>query len=176
MFRHYFPMWSIACKPTIWNWRNWCTCIWWIMQNLNRIWLSWPSIHSSRFVCRVHLSIWHTVYFHEVIFILNFDKITRTTSGSYLQTENKRFLQSVCSATQIKTKFKMKTLCYLHTIHGTSTRKVIKIDWHFIGTLRSCCTYETAIIACTLPLQVFFYLPAKLQWNLIFIPESNLII
>lgn len=84
MCPHYFPMWSIACKPTIWSWRNWCICIWWIMQNLNPIWPSWQSIHSLRYVfsMKIHLSNRfnvfqprthnHTnVYFHTYVFALS---------------------------------------------------------------------------------------------------------
>lgn len=55
MCPHYFPTWSIACKPTIWSWRNWCICIWWIMQNLNPIWPLWPSIHLLRYVFSMNI-------------------------------------------------------------------------------------------------------------------------
>lgn len=54
MCRRCFPMWSIACKPIIWNWRSWSICIWWITPNRSRIWPLWPSIHSSRFVMPMH--------------------------------------------------------------------------------------------------------------------------
>lgn len=50
MYRHYFQMWSTACKRITWSWKSWFICIWWTMPNRNRIWLLWPLIHSLRFV------------------------------------------------------------------------------------------------------------------------------